>query len=887
MKGKNTIINIRNQFSYKLKSHQLQSMEMGKIRLSNGLNAVLISDKNTPISSAALSIDAGSWHDGKYAGSAHFLEHMLFLGTKKYPSENEYKRFISDANGSLNGYTANDHSLYYFQQVTPKKLVGALDRFSRFFYEPLFNENCVEREMIGNVGLIAAVDEEYKKNILSDGWRAIHVRKELSSQVHPYSGFNTGNLETMKLIDQKYLKNWFHTHYSSNLMNLVVVGKQPLSELQDIVAEHFLPIQNHNITNRLQKQEIFSELKGKVVWIQPIKNLKELTIAWEIPFEYCDMLSKPASLLSFSLGHEGENSLLSLLKKHDLAEGISAGQHIVGQKNVLYEISVVLTEKGLSRWMEVISRIVQAIDALKTQDFPKHIFHERNLMSKISYEYQQRSSGIAVSYAKAMRRESLETFPRHTITIDKFDPDAISNLLKLLKVENSFVEIMAQNPPYTLDRQEKWMGARYTVFPLAKCSQPSTSNEILYPKPNILVPSKLDVLAHEQEKKKPVKIFDNNGATMFYLPDFEFKIPKSEFIFVSEQLNEMSYNASLAGLHYSTWVDDNTGIGLSVDGYSQNLKMLLDKVLVVLKNPEISTEKFRLFKASLSQRYNNYIKNSPLQRANERFYKVIMNQYVTEKEMADSLDSIAIEDLQAFIAKVYQHRTIEAFAGGNCSKSESLEMMEAVLSVLGGVACDPSTVSDPKLLAYKDESIIEPLDIQVNGNAIVWSQYVGKKTDQLRCDWEILSKLIKEPFYSELRTKQQTGYIVSSGALQIDKQFLYTAYVQSNSYQSDDLNKRVDLFHKEFLQNIDTDLNRNRFESIRESCLKRLRSPFDQLSTKNDYYCHMAFKENQDFDALERRISIFENYEFSQLIEFANTLQASKKKLSVLATGKD
>ncbi|KAJ3261754.1 hypothetical protein HK103_004705 [Boothiomyces macroporosus] len=189
MKGKNTILNIKNHFKYKLKSHQLQDMEMGKIRLSNGLNAVLISDKNTPITSAALSVDAGSWHDGRYEGTAHFLEHMLFLGTKKYPSESEYKRYISDANGSLNGYTANDHSLYYFQNVNPNKLVGALDRFSRFFYEPLFNENCVEREMIGKIGLISAVDEEYKKNILSDGWRALHVRKELSNPDHPFGIF--------------------------------------------------------------------------------------------------------------------------------------------------------------------------------------------------------------------------------------------------------------------------------------------------------------------------------------------------------------------------------------------------------------------------------------------------------------------------------------------------------------------------------------------------------------------------------------------------------------------------------------------------------------------------------------------------------------------------
>jgi insulysin len=85
----------------------------------------------------------------RYEGTAHFLEHMLFLGTKKYPNEYDYERYISDSNGSLNGYTSNDHSMYYFSSLDPKHFHGALDRFSRFFYEPLFNPSCVEREMNG------------------------------------------------------------------------------------------------------------------------------------------------------------------------------------------------------------------------------------------------------------------------------------------------------------------------------------------------------------------------------------------------------------------------------------------------------------------------------------------------------------------------------------------------------------------------------------------------------------------------------------------------------------------------------------------------------------------------------------------------------------------
>jgi insulysin len=52
---------------------------------------------------------------------------MLFLGTEKYPDENEYSKFLNHHGGWSNAYTAGDHTNYYFD-VSPKHLPGALDR---------------------------------------------------------------------------------------------------------------------------------------------------------------------------------------------------------------------------------------------------------------------------------------------------------------------------------------------------------------------------------------------------------------------------------------------------------------------------------------------------------------------------------------------------------------------------------------------------------------------------------------------------------------------------------------------------------------------------------------------------------------------------------------
>lgn len=63
-------------------------------------------------------------------GLAHFLEHMLFLGTAKYPDEAEYAAFLGAHGGSSNAYTANEQTNYHFD-VQHQHLAPALDRYVR------------------------------------------------------------------------------------------------------------------------------------------------------------------------------------------------------------------------------------------------------------------------------------------------------------------------------------------------------------------------------------------------------------------------------------------------------------------------------------------------------------------------------------------------------------------------------------------------------------------------------------------------------------------------------------------------------------------------------------------------------------------------------------
>src|SRR5690625_2596706 len=106
--------------------------------LDNGLEVMRVNDANNELSAVSLSVGVGSYHNPpEFQGLAHYLEHMLFLGTEKYPEPTELQNFLAENAGHTNAYTARDHTNYFFQAPTAP-LDAALDRFSDYFTPPLF-----------------------------------------------------------------------------------------------------------------------------------------------------------------------------------------------------------------------------------------------------------------------------------------------------------------------------------------------------------------------------------------------------------------------------------------------------------------------------------------------------------------------------------------------------------------------------------------------------------------------------------------------------------------------------------------------------------------------------------------------------------------------------
>jgi nardilysin len=144
---------------------------------------------------AAMVVGVGSYYDPpECQGLAHFLEHLLFMGSKKYPEENAYDKFMSKHGGSDNAFTELEHTVYHFE-IPQDHLVGALDMFAQFFTHPLLKEDSVEREL-------QSIESEFQLVKNSDNCRVEHLMCHTCGKTpeeHPFAKFSWGNYQSLKV----------------------------------------------------------------------------------------------------------------------------------------------------------------------------------------------------------------------------------------------------------------------------------------------------------------------------------------------------------------------------------------------------------------------------------------------------------------------------------------------------------------------------------------------------------------------------------------------------------------------------------------------------------------------------------------------------------------
>lgn len=438
-----------------------EAAQYRRLVLPNGMKVLLISDPRADRSGAALSVGVGSLSDppGR-PGLAHFLEHMLFLGTEKYPQAGEYQAFMGRNAGYSNAYTADDHTNYHFE-VANSAFPEGLDRFAQFFIAPTLDTAYAQREM-------NAVDAEHAKNVENDYWRTRQIQRDQYKPGHPMRRFSTGDRTTLVGVEREELLAFYQQHYSANRMTLAVVSNAGLDQQEQWVRERFLAVPNRKLPpNRFPSEYLERKAALRLITVEPVADVRSLDVEFPLPAVEAHYRAKPLSMIGFVLGHEGKGSLLSLLKAEGLATSLSAGYGEATKDYASFHITVGLTPEGLRRYPDVLAHVLGAIAKLRQTGIPRYLYEETRTLAALDFHYRERTgSAQRASRMSALMQElPLEELPEAAYLYQEYAPELYRALLERMTPDNMLITLMARGVP--TDRTQPNYRARYGYQELA------------------------------------------------------------------------------------------------------------------------------------------------------------------------------------------------------------------------------------------------------------------------------------------------------------------------------------------------------------------------------------------------------------------------------------
>ncbi|KAG9229732.1 Metalloenzyme, LuxS/M16 peptidase-like protein [Amylocarpus encephaloides] len=907
----------------KLETSSLDERSYRVVALPNKLEVLLVHDADTDKASAAMDVNVGNFSDeGDMPGMAHAVEHLLFMGTKKYPIENAYSQYLSAHSGSSNAYTGATSTNYYFEVAATRAedakddeaspLYGALDRFAQFFIDPLFLDSTLDREL-------RAVDSENKKNLQSDQWRLHQLEKALSNPKHPYCHFSTGNFEVLKTqpekrgidVRQKFM-DFHEKHYSANRMKLVVLGKESLDTLEAWTADLFAGVRNKDLEqNRWETEVPFraSDLLTQC-FAKPVMDSRELDLSFPFLDEESLFESQPSRYISHLIGHEGPGSIMSYIKSKGWANGLSAGAYPVcpGTPGV-FNCQIRLTEDGLTHYKEIIKVFFEYVSLLRENAPQEWIFQEQKGLADVAFKFKQKTP--ASRFTSKISAVMQTPLPREWLLsghsrLRKFDPTKIKEGLAFLRPDNFRMTVVSQNFPGTWESKEKWYGTEYTYEKLpadfvAEIKRAATSTsltrlpELHLPHENQFIPTKLEVEKKDIKEPaiSPKLIRSDDLVRTWYKKDDTFWVPQANLFVncrntlpnataenslkarlytdvVRDALEEYAYDAELAGLDYSI-SSHSMGIEIAISGYNDKLPVLLEKVLFTMRDLEINVERFEIIKERLARGLKNWDYQQPYNQVGE-FTRWLNSEktYITEQTLTE-LPHLTANDIQQFYPHLLRQMHIETFVHGNLYKEDALKLSDLIEAILKPRVLPQtqwpvkrSLIFPPGANYVYNKTLKDPANVN---HCIEYLLHIGDKSIRpLRARALLLDQMTHEPAFDQLRTKEQLGYVVFSGVRSTVTTIGYRFIIQSEKTPQY-LEARIDSFLSGFSKTLGA-MSDSEFEGHKRSLITKRLEKLKNLDQESSRLWGHVDSEYLDFELTYEDAAQVKQLTKSEMIEF-------------------
>lgn len=831
----------------------------------------------------------------------------------QHPGENTYSAYLTKYGGYSNAFTTGTDTNYYFELSAsstsnspsssantsrsnlsiPKDkapLYGALDIFSKFFICPIFDEKTLEREL-------RAVDSEHKKNLQSDPWRLQQLARTLSSKKHPLHKFSTGDFQILHdepiargvNIRESFI-NFYKEHYSANRMKLAVIGKESLDELQSWVEELFCDVPNYHYPQLRWDgiPPLTPEHLQREIFVKPVMDQRALDLFFPYPDEDEMWESSPARYISHLIGHEGPGSVFAYIKAKGWANSLSAGPNVMAPGTAFFTIQIRLTEAGLKNYRDIIKILFQYIALINEAGPQEWVADEMSGLADVEFKFMQKqpasrtTMGLSATMHKPLPKEQLLA---GQYRVRKFNPEGIRAGLRALTPSNVRAIVVSQQYPGDWDQREEIYGTEYKyekmpieylneLYAAHQSSGSDRPKDLHMPTPNEFVPQRLDVEKKEvvEPAIRPTLIRNDANVRTWFKKDDRFWVPKANINLalrstlvnatpfhsiltsmfkelVEDSLSEYSYNADLAGLEYAI-SHHNVGLDVDVSGYNDKMSVLLEKVLVSMRDLEVKDERFDVIKERIERGLRNFEYSEPYRQIQTYARWLVNDRGWTTFQLLEELPAVTAQDVREFFPQILKQTHIEILVHGNLYKEDALKITALVENTLKPRRLPEwqwptrRTIELPPGSDYRYERVLENKE-NVN-HAIEYILCTGSNLDRpLRVKTLLIAQMIDEPVFDTLRTKEALGYVVGSTAMTMHTILAWRCLIQSEK-DGAYLESRVDAFLAEFEKTLEG-MSDEDFEGYKIALINKRLEKLKNLSQETGRFWSHITGEVYDF----------------------------------------
>ncbi|KAM8789413.1 nardilysin isoform 2-T2 [Rhynchonycteris naso] len=885
-------------------------------------------ETDTVLSAAALCVGVGSFADpDDLPGLAHFLEHMVFMGSLKYPDENGFDAFLKKHGGSDNASTDCERTVFQFD-VQRKYFKEALDRWAQFFIHPLMIRDAIDRE-------VEAVDSEYQLARPSDANRKEMLFGSLARPGHPMGKFFWGNADTLKHDPKKNnidtytrLREFWIRYYSAHYMTLVVQSKETLDTLEKWVTEIFSQIPN----NGLPKPN-FGHLTdpfdtpafNKLYRVVPIRKIHALTITWALPPQQQHYRVKPLHYISWLVGHEGKGSILSYLRKKCWALALFGGNGETGfEQNSTYSvfsISITLTDEGYEHFSEVAHTVFQYLKMLQKLGPEKRIFEEIQKIEDNEFHYQEQTDPVEYveNMCENMQLYPLQDFLTGDQLLFEYKPEVIAEALNQLVPQKANLVLLSGANEGKCDLKEKWFGTQYNMEDVENSwaelwkSNFELNPDLHLPAENKYIATDFMLKAFDcPETEYPVKIVNTPQGCLWYKKDNKFKIPKAYIRFhlispliqksaanvvlfdifvniLTHNLAEPAYEADVAQLEYKLVAGEH-GLIIRVKGFNHKLPLLFQLIIDYLAEFNSTPAVFTMITEQLKKTYFNILIKPETLAKDVRLLILEYARWSMIDKYRALMDGLSLESLLRFVKEFKSQLFVEGLVQGNVTSTESMDFLNYVVDKLNFMPLEQEMSVQFQVVELPTGHHLCKVRALNKGDAnseVTVYYQSGTRSLKEYTLMELLVMHMEEPCFDFLRTKQTLGYHVyptcrnTSGILG----FSVTVGTQATKYNSEVVDKKIEEFLSSFEEKIEN-LTEDAFNTQVTALIKLKECEDTHLGEEVDRNWNEVVTQQYLFDRLAHEIEALKSFSKSDLVSWFKAHRGpGSKMLSVHVVG--